>query len=150
MTVTAHYDLGGKGSMCAGLALDRKNNILFTACRDPQAMVVVNAGNGKILATLPIGSYPDGAAFNPNTMEAFSSNRDGTLTVVKEESPTTFVVEQTLQTKFGAKTLALDTKTNRVFLITADFTTPPPAPPGQPPSRAEMVPGTFSILMVGK
>jgi DNA-binding beta-propeller fold protein YncE len=150
MTVTAHYDLGGKGGTCAGLALDRKNNVLFATCRDPQAMVVVNAGDGKILATLPIGSFPDGAAFNPNTMEAFSSNRDGTLTIVKEESPTKFSAEQTLQTKVGAKTLALDTKTNRLFLITADFASPPAAAPGQPASRPQMVPGTFSILMVGK
>jgi DNA-binding beta-propeller fold protein YncE len=150
LTVTAHYDLAGKGGTCAGLAIDRKNNILFTACRDPQAMVILNAGNGEILAALPIGSFPDGAAFNPNTMEAFSSQRDGTLTIVKEESPTKFSVQQTVQTKVGAKTLALDTKTNRLFLITADFTPAPPTVPGQPPGRAEMVPGSFSILVVGK
>ena len=149
-TVLSHYDLGGKGGNCAGLALDGKNNILFATCRDPQAMVVVNAADGKLLATLPIGSFPDGAAFNPNTMEAFSSQRDGTLTVVKEESPTKFSVEQTVQTKAGAKTLALDTKTNRIFLITADFTTPAPAAPGAPPNRPQMVPGTFSILVVGR
>jgi DNA-binding beta-propeller fold protein YncE len=150
LTVTAHYDLGGKGGTCAGLAIDRKNNILFAACRDPQTMVVLRAGDGKILAALPIGSGTDGAVFNPNTMEAFSSQADGTLSVVKEESPTAFSLEQTVQTKAGAKTLTLDTKTNRLFLITADFTSPPPAAPGQPRGRPQMVPGTFSIIVVGK
>jgi DNA-binding beta-propeller fold protein YncE len=149
LTVTAHYDLAGKGGICAGLAIDSKNGILFATCRNPQTMVVVNAGDGKILAAIPIGSGADGAAFNPNTMEAFASLTDGTLAIVKEVSPTTFALEQTLQTKAGAKTIALDTKTNRLFLITADFAAPP-AVPGGPPSRPQMVPGSFSILVVGK
>lgn len=150
LTVVAHYDLAGKGGECAGLAIDRKNGILFASCRDPQTMVVLNAADGKILATLPIGSRTDGAAFNPNTMEAFSAQADGTLSIVKEESPTKFSLEQTLQTKAGAKTLTLDSKTNRLVLITADFTPPPPPAPGQPAGRAPMVPGSFSILVVGK
>lgn len=150
LTVTAHYDLGGKGGTCAGLAIDRKNNILFAACRNPQTMVVLRADDGKILATLPIGRGTDGAAFNPNTMEAFSSQADGTLSVVKEESPTVFSLEQTVQTKPGAKTLTLDTKTNRLFLISADFTHPPPAAPDQPRGRTQMIPGTFSIIVVGR
>lgn len=149
-TVVAHYDLGGKGGTCAGLAIDRKNGILFSACRDPQAMVIVNASDGRILASLPIGTYPDGAAFNPTTMEAFSSQRDGTLTVIKEESPTKFTVRQTVQTRVGAKTLALDTKTGRIFLITADFTPPPAPAPGETPGRPQIVPASFSIIVVGK
>jgi hypothetical protein len=150
LTVTGRYDLAGKGGICAGLAIDRKNNILFAACRNPQTMVVIHAGDGKILATLPIGAGTDGAAFNPKTMEAFSSQADGTLTIVKEESPTTFSVEQTLQTKAGAKTLTLDEKTGRVFLIAADYTPATPAAPGAPASRPQMVPGSFSILVVGR
>jgi len=73
MKVTATYDLQGKGGTCAGLAMDVKNNILFAACRNPQTMVILNAGDGKILETLPIGGGTDGAVFNPSTMEAFSS-----------------------------------------------------------------------------
>src|SRR5215472_3192718 len=96
LAVTAHYDLEGKGGTCAGLALDAKNNILFAACRNPQAMVILNAADGKIITSLPIGQGTDGAVFNPGTMEAFSSQGDGTLTVVKENSPTSFAVEQTL------------------------------------------------------
>ncbi len=132
LTVTTHYDLAGKGGGCAGLAMDVKNNILFASCRNPQTMVILNASDGKILDTLPIGSGTDGAVFNPSTMEAFSSQGDGTLTVVKENSPTSFVVEQTVQTMTRAKTLTLDSKTNRILLIAAEFTRLlPPAAAGR-------------------
>jgi DNA-binding beta-propeller fold protein YncE len=150
LKVTATYDLQGKGATCAGLAIDIKHSILFAACRNPQTMVILNAIDGKILETLPIGSGTDGAVFNPKTMEAFSSQSDGTLTIIKENSPTSFAVEQNLQTLPRAKTLTLDTKTSRVVLITAEFAAPPPAPPGERPARGQMVPDTFSILVVGK
>ncbi len=161
MTVTAHYDLAGKGGTCAGLALDVKNNILFAACRNPQTMVILNAGDGKILETLPIGQGTDGAVFNPNTMEAFSSHGDGTLTIIKENSPTSFVVEQNLQTMVGAKTLTLDSKTNRIFLMSVEYAvpaaTPEPAPAAAPGGRGgrgggrgQQVPDSFTIIEVGK
>jgi DNA-binding beta-propeller fold protein YncE len=150
LKVTATYDLQGKGGTCAGLAMDVKNDILFASCRSPQTMVILNAGDGKILETLPIGAGSDGAVFNPKTMEAFSSQGDGTLTIVKENSPTSFVVEQTLQTAPRAKTLTLDRKSGRLLLITAEFTPPPAPPPGERPARGQMVPGTFSIMVVGK
>jgi glutamine cyclotransferase len=151
MKVTAHYDLTGKGGTCAGLALDAKNGILFASCRNPQNMVVVNADSGKILATLPIGRGTDGAVFNPNTMEAFSSQVDGTLSIVKENSPTDFVLEQNLETIPSAKTLTLDAKTNRVLLIGGEFPPAPPRPPGGGQGNPNpMVPGSFSILVVGK
>jgi DNA-binding beta-propeller fold protein YncE len=150
LKVTATYDLQGKGGTCAGLAMDAKNNILFASCRSPQTMVILNAGDGKILETLVIGNGSDGAVFNPKTMEAFSSQGDGTLTIVKENSPTNFVVEQTLQTMPRAKTLTLDTKTNRIFLIAAEFTPAPAPAPGGRPGRGQMVPDSFSILVVGK
>jgi DNA-binding beta-propeller fold protein YncE len=69
--VTAHYDLAGKGGACAGLALDVTNRILFAACRNPQTMVILNANDGKVITTLPIGAGIGGAVFNPATMEAF-------------------------------------------------------------------------------
>jgi YVTN family beta-propeller protein len=150
MKVTTTYDLEGKGGTCAGLAMDVKNNILFASCRSPQTMVILNAGDGKILETLPIGGGSDGAVFNPSTMEAFSSQGDGTLTIVKENSPTSFVVEQTLQTLPRAKTLTLDRKKNQLVLITAEFTPAPAPPPGGRPGRGQMVPDSFSILVVGK
>jgi hypothetical protein len=151
LTVTAHYDVTGKGGTCAGLALDTKNHILFAACRNPATMVILNADDGNIITTLPIGMGSDGAGFNPNTMEAFSSQGDGTLTIVKETSPTNFEVEQTLQTMVGARTSTLDTKTNRIILIAAELGPPtPPAQPGGRPGRGALVPGSFTILVVGK
>jgi DNA-binding beta-propeller fold protein YncE len=145
------YSLQGKGDGCAGLAMDVEHNILFASCRNPQNMVILNAADGSIIAALAIGSGTDGAIFNPKTMEAFSSNGgDGTLTVVKENSPTDFTVEQTVQTQTRAKTLTLDTKTNLIYLITAEFTPPPPPQPGERPGRGQMVPDTFTILVVGK
>jgi DNA-binding beta-propeller fold protein YncE len=146
MKVTAHYDLAGKGGAPAGLGFDVKNHILFAAGAEPPTMVIVNADDGKILASLPIGAGVDGAVFNPATMEAFSSQRDGTLTVVKENSPTSFVVEQTVKTMPSAKTLTLDTKTNHILLIGAEYTPPPAGGRG----RGQLVPDSFSILVVGK
>jgi len=145
LKVTAKYDLAGKGGGPGGLALDEKHHILFAACHEPATMVILNADDGKIITTLPIGRGVDGAGFNPHTMEAFSSQGEGTLTVIKENSPTSFVVEQTVQTKAGARTMTIDSKTNHVFTITGEFT---PPPPGQ--RRGQMVPGSFSIIEVGK
>jgi hypothetical protein len=155
MMVTAHYDLAGKGGTCAGLAMDVKNNILFAACRNPAAMVILNAGDGKILDALPIGPGTDGATFNPNTMEAFSAHSDGVLNVIKENSPTSFVAEQTLPTMQGARTLTLDTKTNRVLLMAFELVPPPadaPPPPagGRGGGRGQQVPDSFTIMAVGK
>lgn len=152
MKVTGNYDLAGKGAGCAGLALDAKNHVLFVACRDPQVMVMLDATNGKYLADLPIGQGCDGVVFNPKTMECFSSQRDGTLTVIKESSPTSFDVEQTVKTMQGAKTLTLDSKTGHIFLISAEYavlTTTAPAGQGRGGRRA-IVPGSFSIIEVGK
>jgi DNA-binding beta-propeller fold protein YncE len=155
--VTGNYDLAGKGGTPAGLAIDAKNRILFAACRNPAVMVMLNADTGAIITTLPLGAGTDGAVFNPATMEAFSSQGDGTLTVIKEKSPTSFEVEQTVQTPVRAKTLTLDSKTNRILLITAEFAAPAPPPAGTPPPapggrgpRPQMVPDSFSIVVVGK
>jgi len=154
LKVTAHYSLEGKGGAPAGLALDAKHRILFACCAEPAAAVIMNADDGKIITSLPIGAGVDSAVFNPATGEAFSSQRDGTLTVIKEKSPIRFEVEQTVQTRLGAKTLTLDAKTNRLVLITADRVKLPaqPAAPGQGgrDRRAPLVPGSFTILVVGK
>ncbi len=157
MSVSARFSLEGKCGTPAGLALDIKTHVLFAACRNPAVMAMINSDTGKILQVLPIGVGVDGAAFNPATKEAFSSQGDGTLTIIKELSPTRFALEQTVETKLGAKTLTLDTKTGHVVLITAQFGPPPatpqPAaqvgPPGRP-RRGPMVPDSFSILVVGK
>jgi DNA-binding beta-propeller fold protein YncE len=167
MKVLAHYDISSKGGGPGGLAMDAKNHILFAMCHDPQTCVILNADDGKILATLPIGNGVDAAEFNPNTLEAFSSQGDGTLTVIKEDSPTSFEVEQNVATKRGARTSTLDTKTNQIYLITADYapsTRPAAAASTQPAGdqagrgggrggrgggRGQMVPDSFTILVVG-
>lgn len=151
MKMLGKYDISSKSGGCAGLAMDRKNGILFSACRDKKDMVILSAADGKILADLPIGAGCDGATFNPATMEVFSSQGDGTLTVIKENSPTSFEVEQTVTTPVGAKTITLDPKTGHLFLITAQYEPPPATPaPGERRGRGAMVPGSFSILVVGK
>jgi DNA-binding beta-propeller fold protein YncE len=127
------YDLGDSAGEPGGLGLDVKNHILFAMCARPNVCVVVNADNGKVLASLPIGNGTDGGGFNPNTMEAWSSQRDGTLTIIKESSPTRFTVEQTVETKAGCKTSSLDTKNNVIVLACTErapqpaMTTPAPA-----------------------
>ena len=178
MKMIGKYDLSSKSGGCAGLALDAKNNILFAACRDKNDMVILSATDGHIITDLPIGVGCDGATFNPDTMEAFSSQGDGTLTVIKENSPTNFVVEQTVTTPVRAKTITLDRKTGHLLLITAEYAQPtapaaapaaapapaPAAAPGATPAEGgrgpggfrgggrggAMVPGSFEIVVVGK
>jgi DNA-binding beta-propeller fold protein YncE len=150
LTVTARYDIAGHGGGPGGLAFDVKNHILFATCQEPNMMVILSSDDGKIITSLPIGTGTDGAVFNPATMEAFSSQRDGTLTVVKENSPVSFVVEQTVQTMPSAKTLTLDSKTNHIVLIAAEFGPPPTPAPAGGRGRGPMVPDSFSILVVGK
>jgi DNA-binding beta-propeller fold protein YncE len=126
LKVTNHFDLGEKGAGPAGLAIDTKNHILFAMCRGGRrgegtpTCVILSALDGKIITTLPLAGGSDGAVFNPDTMEAFSSHGNGTLSVIKENSPTEFVVEETVKTKPRAKTCALDTKTDHVIVITRE------------------------------
>jgi hypothetical protein len=162
MTVTAHYDVSAsKVSGGSGLAFDAKNHVLFAYYRQPMpTVVIVNAQNGKTITTLPTGMGVDTVAFNPATMEAISAEGGGSMTFIKESSPTSFAVEQTLQTMPGAKTMALDTKTGHILSMTAEFGPPPPPPPpsadGAPAGRggrggrAPMIPGSFTLLMIGK
>ena len=141
LKVTGHFDLGEKGNGPAGLAIDTKNHILFAMCRGGNGgtptCVILSAVDGKILATLPLAGGSDGAAFNPRTMEAFSSHGNGTLSVIKENSPTEFVLEETVQTKAGGKTCTLDAKTDRVIVITREAV---PAAPGAAPAPAPAAP----------
>jgi DNA-binding beta-propeller fold protein YncE len=160
LKVTATYSLEGKGGGPGGLAFDAKNRVLFASCHEPAVMVVLNADSGKILDTLPIGTGTDGATFNPATMEAFSSNGDGTLTVIKDDGGTKFSVEQNVQTMRGAKTLTLDSKTGRILMIAAEMQPAPPPPPDAAPKGDQkgggrgrggvMVPDSFTIVVVGR
>jgi hypothetical protein len=170
MKTTTHYSIDPNGS-CNGLALDAKNGILFAACSGigplpergapqppvdpnappPQQFVILSAKDGKVITKLPLAGSSDGAVFNPDTMEAFSTGGNGTMTIVKEKSPTSFEVEQNLQTMNGARTITLDAKTGHLFTMSQEFgAAPPPATPGGRAGRGPVVPGSFTILMVGK
>lgn len=145
-TVDSHWKTG-KGEEPSGLAIDVKTKRLFAGCGN-KLMVIMNAENGKVVKELPIGDGCDGTAFDPETKTAFSSNGDGTLTVVKEVSASSFKVVEQAVTKKGARTLAVDEKMHKVYLPTAEFLPPNPNEPKQ--KRPAMVPGTFEVLVVGK
>ena len=172
MKLKATYPFGDNGG-CNGLAIDVKNQILFAACaavgpapprppagqpapppipadpasKPPQTFVILSAKDGKILERLPLAGGSDGAVFNPDTMEAFSTQGNGTMTIVKEKSPTSFEVEQNLKTwpYNGARTVAFDSKTGHLFAMASE-----PGPPPAPGGRGTSVPGSFTIIMVGK
>jgi DNA-binding beta-propeller fold protein YncE len=155
MKLVTKYDLGESAGEPGGLGLDSKNHILFAMCANPSVCVVVNADDGKVLATLPIGNGTDGGGFNPATMEAWSSQRDGTLTIIKESSRTNFAVEQTVQTRQGCKTSSLDTKNNQIILICTErapqAATATNAPDGgRRGGRGGGGPGNLDVLWVGR
>jgi len=133
----------------SGLAMDRKNRRLFVGCGN-KLMAVVDADSGRVLTTLPIGSGVDAIAFDPGTALAFSSNGDGTLTVVREESPDKFTVVENVATQRGARTMALDEKTHNVYLVTAEFGPPREPTPDNPRGRPGMLPGSFVLLVFGQ
>jgi DNA-binding beta-propeller fold protein YncE len=151
MKVIANYPFGENGG-CNGLALDVKNSILFAACSQPQpqTFVILSAKDGKILSKLPLAGSSDGAAFNPATMEAFSTHSNGTMTIVKELNGTTFEVEQNLTTMVGARTIAFDSKTGHLFVMAAERGPAPAPPAGGRGGQGPVIPGSFSILMIGK
>ncbi len=137
------------GEEPTGIAMDRKHRRLFVGCAN-KVLAVMNADNGKVVATLPIGAGVDATAFDSETQLAFSSNGEGTLTVVHENAPDKFRVVENAATQRGARTMALDQKTHKVFLITAEFG-PAPAPTAeQLRPRPTVVPGSFTLLVFGR
>jgi len=148
LKVTARWSLS-PGEAPSGLAIDKKNRRLFSVCEN-QMMVVLDADAGTVLAALPIGEGSDGAAFDPTANLAFSSNGEGTLTIVNEDSPSTFSVVQNVTTMRGARTIALDLKTQNVFLPTAEFVSATESTNGNRHSRPGIVPGSFRLIVVGK
>lgn len=131
-----------------GLAIDRAHHRLFSGCHS-KVMAISDATAGKMIATLPIGAGVDAAAYDPGTALAFASNGDGTLTVVHEDTPDKFHVVADVKTKVGARTMAVDERTHRVYLVTADFGPAPAATPEHPRPRPPMLPGTF-VLITGE
>lgn len=139
------------GEEPSGMAIDVKHHRLFIGCGGNKLMAVVDSESGKVITTLPTGAGVDANGFDPGTGYAFSSNGgDGTLTIVHEDSPDKFSVVDNVPTQRGARTMALDTKTHRVFLVTAEFGEAPKATAEQPRPRRPIVPGSFTLLVVSK
>ncbi len=133
----------------SGMAMDKEHRRLFIGCSN-RMMAVMDSDSGRIVATPSIGEGVDADAFDPATGLAFSSNGDGTLTVVREETPEKFSVVENVPTQRGARTMALDLQTHKVFLVTAQFGPPPPPTPDRPHPWPSIVPGTFTLLVLGK
>jgi DNA-binding beta-propeller fold protein YncE len=144
MTVTRHWSLAPCESP-TGLAIDRAHHLLFSGCRN-KLMAISDASAGKLLTTEPIGDGVDGCAFDPGSHLAFASNGDGTVTVVREDTPTSFRVLANVATKRGARTIALDEKTHRVYTVSADYGPTPAPTPDHPRPRPSIVPDTFVLL----
>jgi len=132
-----------------GLAIDIEHRRLFSGCSN-KLMAIVDADNGRLITTLPIGSGVDATAFDPGLQYAYASNGDGTLTVIHEDALDKFTVVANLPTQRGARTMALDADTHRIYLVTADFGAAPPATPSVPRPRPAIMPDSFVVLVFGR
>jgi DNA-binding beta-propeller fold protein YncE len=137
------------GEEPSGLAIDVEHNRLFSVCSN-KMMVIVDAKNGNVITSLPIGDRVDGCAFDPGVGLAFSSNGDGTVTVVQEESPAKFSVLETITTQPGTRTITVDPETHTLYLPTAEFGPAPAPTPERPRPRPVILPNTFCILKIQK
>jgi YVTN family beta-propeller protein len=132
-----------------GLAIDRKTDRLFAACE--KQMVVVDAKSGKIITTVPTGAGTDGMEFDPDLKYIFAPNgADGTLTVIHEDSPDKYTIVENVKTQPRARTMAIDIKTHKVYLPTAQFGPAPAPTKEQPRPRAPMLPGSFEVLVYAR
>lgn len=130
------------GQNQSGLAIDLEHQRLFVGCRN-KLMVMLDATNGAVLAQVPIGSGNDSSWFDPGTNLAFSSTGEGTVTVAREDTPNTLTTVQTLTTKPFARTMTVDPKTHRIYLVVSDYEAPTPGQTGRP----KAIPGSFRALV---
>jgi YVTN family beta-propeller protein len=147
LTVQSTWPLPGCSSP-SGLAIDRRHHRLFSVC-DGNVMAVTNGETGAQVAQVPIGKGPDAAAYDEKRGLVFSSNGEGTLTVVRQESADHYSVLDTVKTQAGARTLALDPASGRVYLVTAEFGPAPTPTTEQPHPRPVPIPDSFTVLVVG-
>jgi YVTN family beta-propeller protein len=145
--VVAHWPLT-PGEEPSGIALDATHHRLFSGCHN-KMMVMLDTEDGKVIDTVPIGAGVDGCAFDDTTQLAFASSGDGTTTVAREGAPDKLTIVQTLKTERGARTMALDSKTHRIYLPSAQFQAPPSPSPGVSPGRPSVVPNTLKLLVYG-
>jgi DNA-binding beta-propeller fold protein YncE len=133
----------------SGLSMDKKNRRLFVGC-DNKMMAVVDADSGKVLATPAIGDGVDATTFDDETGLAFASCGEGVLSVIHEDSPDKFSVAENVPTQAGARTLALDSKTHNLFVVTAKFGPPPAATADNPHPRRSIMSDSFVVLVLSK
>ena len=145
--VIAHWSVA-PGTEPSGIALDAAHHRLFATCHN-KMMVMLDTETGKVIGNVPIGAGVDGCAFDEATQLAFASCGDGTTTIAKEETPEKLAVVQTLKTEPRARTIALDSKTHRIYLPSAQFQPPPTPSPGASPGRPTVVPNTLKVLVYG-
>jgi YVTN family beta-propeller protein len=136
------------GEEPSGIALDAAHHRLFSGCHN-KMMTMLDTETGKVVTTAPICAGTDGAAFDDASQQAFASCGDGTTTIAKEDAPDKLSVVQTLKTERGARTMAIDPKTHRIYLPTAQFQPPPSPSPGASPARPTIVPNTLKLLVYG-
>lgn len=148
LTVKSTWPLPGCNSP-TGLAIDSAHRRLFSVC-DGKVMAVTDAVNGKQVALVPIGEHPDAAAFDKKRGLVYSSNGEGTLSIIREDSPGRYTASETVLTQRGARTMALDPETGRIYLVTAEFGATPPATAEQPHPRPALLPDSFVVLVVGE
>jgi DNA-binding beta-propeller fold protein YncE len=132
-----------------GLALDSAHKRLFSVC-DGKVMAVTDSTTGKQVALIPIGELPDAAVYDAKRGAVFSSNGEGTLTVVRQQTANDYAVAATLPTQRGARTMALDPRTGRIYLATAAFAPAPPASAAQQRPRPVPIADSFVVLVVGE
>jgi DNA-binding beta-propeller fold protein YncE len=132
------------GQRASGLAMDRLSMRLFAGC-DNQKLIVMNAENGNVVMSVPIGDECDAVGFDKRLKTVYSSNGEGTLTIIQEQTPDKFEVLQNLKTKKGARTQAVDQITHKIYLPTGEF-----APKKTGEFRPSLIPGTFQVLVVEK
>jgi YVTN family beta-propeller protein len=143
--VVARWPLA-PGEEPSGIALDAAHHRLFAACNN-KMMAMLNTETGKVVATVPIGSGTDGCAFDAKMQLAFASCGEGVTTIAKEVTPEKLEVTQTLKTEPRARTMALDPRTDRIYLPSAKFQPAPSPSPGASPGRPSVVPNTFKVLV---
>jgi len=137
------------GEEPSGLAIDRETNRLFIGCGGNQTMIVLDATNGAIVAKFPIGRC-DGTGFDPGLKLAYSSNGEGTVTVVREINANQFELVENIPTEQGARTIGVDTVTHKIYLPTAKMGPAPAATTDNPRPRSPQIPGTFHVVVVGQ
>ena len=148
LTVKSTWPLPGCNSP-SGLAIDTEHRRLFSVC-DGKVMAVTDAASGKQVALVPIGEHPDAAAYDKKRGLVYSSNGEGNLSVIHQDSANRYSLAETLPTQRGARTMALDAVSGKVYLVTADFGPAPAATAEQPRPRPALIPDSFVVLVVGE